>query len=271
MGFLIFHNAFAVSAESSADEALSKNTKVELWVAGFASLFANVRGKSRVLDTILNCSKQILSKPQQAFDCFMKKGAHDAPKGSGSRFQDISALESHLWSKVERRMLPALNQGRVCIMGFDKSTSELIVDYLETASSLNAFSVGIHGILDIAAIHETVSILVVNGDAIGDLFSTVDALRNFREIRPNMSVVLVSSKVSSDDLSDERKAICDATLRAPITMSRLGVAIKATVDKKSDGKAQDKESTLQVSGKIVMFPRGTGGASTGCQLIYREK
>jgi two-component SAPR family response regulator len=115
-------------------------------------------------------------------------------------------------------------------MGFDASQSHSIVEHLERdAIAANAFSASINDILEIATTHETVSMLVVNGDAFGELPNTVDALRSVREIQPHMSIVLVSSKVANDDLSDERKAICDATLRAPITMARLDVTIRATL------------------------------------------
>jgi hypothetical protein len=150
-----------------------------------------------------------------------------------AQFPDMSEIEPRLWSEANSRMDSMSGMGRICIMGFDASQSHSIVEHLERdAIASNAFSASINDILEIATTHETVSMLVVNGDAFGELPDTVDALRNLREIQPHMSIVLVSSKVANDDLSDERKVICDATLRAPVTMARLDVTIRATlVDK----------------------------------------
>ena len=258
MGFLIFDDAFAVATESKPRRVDADDTRGGFWEAGVVSLFAGVRDTSRKIQSLSTSRRQYELAPEYRVADAGAKDRYPDPGRVGSRFQDISELESRLWSEAERRVSPDAGQGRICVMGFDKSDSDTMIAYLESAAlSPNAFSAGIHEILDIAAIHETVSMLVVNGDAFGDLFSAVDALKSFREIRPHMSVVLVSSKVASDDLSADRKAICDATLRAPVTMARLHVAVKTTVENKDERTSQAKKKIPSTGGKILMFRRGT--------------
>ncbi len=259
MDFLIFDDAFPVAAKSKMRPVGAEDTRGGIWEAGVVSLFAGVRDTSRKIQNLSTSRPRYELSPEDLVAGGVAKDKYPNSGRVGARFQDISELESRLWSEAERRVSPNSGPGRICIMGFDESDSDAMIGYLEGSElSLNAFAARIQDILDIAAIHETVSMLVVNGDAFGDLFSAVDALKSFREIRPHMSVVLVSSKVANDDLSEDRKAICDATLRAPITMARLQVAINTTVENKVDRTYQKKDEGPLTSGKILMFRRGTG-------------
>lgn len=63
--------------------------------------------------------------------------------------------------------------------------------------------------------------IIVNLDAFGCMEDAVEALLKFRTLAPENIVIAVSSLVGGDDLGQERSAICDATLRLPVTERRL--------------------------------------------------
>ena len=57
-----------------------------------------------------------------------------------------------------------------------------------------------------------------------------DALLDFRRKSPGIAVMLLSSLVKDDDLSGERSAITDVTLRVPTTGDRLRGALSAATE-----------------------------------------
>ncbi len=58
---------------------------------------------------------------------------------------------------------------------------------------------------------------LIDGDANPDLGHTIDVCLRMRTLVPDLPLILLSSQVSSDDLTSERAAICDVTLRTPLT------------------------------------------------------
>ena len=73
----------------------------------------------------------------------------------------------------------------------------------------------------IAADKTSCPYLIVNTDAFEDCEAAVEAMLSFRSRRGDLVLLLVSSTVAGDDLAAERRMICDATLRAPVTLTRL--------------------------------------------------
>lgn len=71
--------------------------------------------------------------------------------------------------------------------------------------------------------------LMVNLDRFADADHGVDSLLRFRRAVPSCFVVLAASTVARDDFGHHRKAICDSTLRLPLTASRLTEALEAAV------------------------------------------
>ena len=69
--------------------------------------------------------------------------------------------------------------------------------------------------------------LFVDVDAIGDLEDAVDELITFRKQYPNVVVVMISAFVLSDDFGTYRQLICDATLRSPVSQSRVKSGLMA--------------------------------------------
>jgi len=58
---------------------------------------------------------------------------------------------------------------------------------------------------------------LVDESSIGDVGEVVEQCLFLRRAVPNMPLLLLSSSVKEDDFSTERMAICDATLRTPMT------------------------------------------------------
>jgi hypothetical protein len=68
---------------------------------------------------------------------------------------------------------------------------------------------------------------IVNLDAFDAVEDAVDWLLRFRQTKPDCIVLAVSSFVLGDDLGSDRRAICDATLRWPISKSRFDAGLRA--------------------------------------------
>lgn len=62
--------------------------------------------------------------------------------------------------------------------------------------------------------------LVVNVDAF-DLGDIVDTLIAFRRNAPEVSVIILSAAFGGDEFQGERKAICDISLRLPLSFRRV--------------------------------------------------
>ena len=71
--------------------------------------------------------------------------------------------------------------------------------------------------------------IVANLDRFADLEMGVDRLMRFRRGCPSCFVLLATASVASDDLGDHRRAICDSTLKLPLTVSRLTAALEAAL------------------------------------------
>lgn len=69
------------------------------------------------------------------------------------------------------------------------------------------------------------SVALVDLDGAPCLVAAIDELILFRRRHPKMRVVLMSHEFSGDDLSAERKPICDASLRKPVSRARLDAAL----------------------------------------------
>lgn len=75
-----------------------------------------------------------------------------------------------------------------------------------------------------------ISMVVVDGDSLGDAEDMVDRLMALREAVPDLPVVLLTTGVATDDLSAGRRMICDATLRKPVSPFALERGTGAALD-----------------------------------------
>ena len=74
------------------------------------------------------------------------------------------------------------------------------------------------------------SLVLVNFDDFSGESVGIDLLRRLRVRSPNLPVVLLSRHFRADDLSQERLAITDVSLVAPVTdLTRIGTALEAAV------------------------------------------
>jgi hypothetical protein len=71
--------------------------------------------------------------------------------------------------------------------------------------------------------------IVVNLDRFADVEMGIDRLMRFRRASPACFIVMATAGVASDDFGHHRRAICDSTLRLPLTASRLTEALEAAI------------------------------------------
>lgn len=72
--------------------------------------------------------------------------------------------------------------------------------------------------------------IVVNLDRFGDVDMGIDRLLRYRRACPTSFVVIATADVASDDFGHHRRAICDSTLRLPLTASRVTEALRAALE-----------------------------------------
>lgn len=70
-------------------------------------------------------------------------------------------------------------------------------------------------------------VFFVDADFMGDVGETVDLCLRLRNCSPATPLILISSEVRDHDLTAERAAICDATLKTPLTARNIQMGISA--------------------------------------------
>lgn len=73
------------------------------------------------------------------------------------------------------------------------------------------------------------SIVLIAIDDFGGITKVIEDLRHLRRILPDLPVILLSAEVHGDDFSNVRKHICDVTVRLPVSLTRLNLAICESV------------------------------------------
>lgn len=69
------------------------------------------------------------------------------------------------------------------------------------------------------------SMLLVDLDDLGGIAAVVDDLVAIRAAVPDLPVLLFTQETEADDLSRLRLALCDATLKLPVSQTRLDLAL----------------------------------------------
>lgn len=112
-----------------------------------------------------------------------------------------------------------------CRIGFVAKPDE---ESHRISSELLSFGLEVHLSLDIKVLTKAMeenrvgwSIMLLDLDQYSDIKCAIEDLLEFRAIFPNIAIVLLSSDVGRDDLSLERKAVADVTLRKPVSKRRL--------------------------------------------------
>lgn len=150
-------------------------------------------------------------------------------------FAPIKALADRLFERsLQDRHEDLFASARVLVLGFDardllslnRCLQDLGVVTRDTTSDTSQLE-------HIVTIQSRYSVIVINAEAFDDLGSAIDTLLPFRRQTAGLGVVLISSRVLRDDFGPERRAICDATLRSPITAHRLRQGIEAALEHSS--------------------------------------
>ena len=71
------------------------------------------------------------------------------------------------------------------------------------------------------------NICFVDADCMDEVEDTVSFCLGIRNFEPNVKIVIVSSEVRGHDLTAERAAICDATLKSPLSAYAVSEGIRA--------------------------------------------
>lgn len=140
-------------------------------------------------------------------------------------------LVNRLLNELGRRGAAPLADLHILILGFDGSELVGMCEYLRRkgAQSLSTSATWRALAQDIAGCRRFGAV-IVNMDAFPDTETAVDTLMAFRRACPRITVLMVSSRVSKSDLGSERRAIGDATLRAPFTQARFAAALAAAME-----------------------------------------
>jgi len=138
------------------------------------------------------------------------------------RFLDVD-MKSKIWKMLNERMAEnSLSKVPVLLIGFSPREESRICDMLEQLKFLEYVTISkMPRMCEMPMFCGNEFYSLVNAELFNDTENLVEALIILREIHKNMIIVLISAFVNQDDLSNERTFICDATLRAPVTIERL--------------------------------------------------
>jgi hypothetical protein len=106
-----------------------------------------------------------------------------------------------------------------------------IVDVGAQASMTGAILPSVHWVARRADKFDAV---LLDADHIGAVESLVETGFDLRRAAPQLPIVILSSQVSCHDFSRERQAICDATLRRPLSRSAFFLGVSAAQSNRAD-------------------------------------
>ena len=141
-----------------------------------------------------------------------------------------AAAHGHALQKVETPVLR--NPGKVLVISVRDGGDLLPLQGWITALGGHSMAVG-ERLLPLEWIDQyscDFDLAIVDCDHVGDYGDVIDMGRRLRRHAPGLPVIMVSSRVTSDDLTTERMAICDATLRKPLTRGGFLLALSAALE-----------------------------------------
>jgi hypothetical protein len=148
------------------------------------------------------------------------------PRNEGlvsAAFADPDTLVSKLNSAAVNG-LTDIHVSNACILviGFGHSEACAITQMLRDAGTKScATCTNVEQLGDVSSMRGAFTHVIINLDAFEDIEDAVTALMIFRLRQKNIVVILISDAVAQDDLLTDRKRVCDATLRAPVSFNRL--------------------------------------------------
>ncbi len=153
----------------------------------------------------------------------VKNSASSIQETREALFLDPRLLNDRLFSEFKTRSeLMDLSQARVLLIGFEGKALTDMRNMVRTIGvSLCASCSDVAPLFDVVGMEEAFTHIIVNFDTFGSTDEAVVSLMAFRALTQDFVLIVVSANVAADDLTTERKAICDATLRAPLAVARL--------------------------------------------------
>jgi hypothetical protein len=135
-------------------------------------------------------------------------------------FEDPNFLTKRLFSTLaqEEKSL-ALSIVHVLLVGFNANEVRSLTQKLSVVGVASCTSIAL--LKDAQSTRRTFTHLIVNADAWDSIDEAVCALFCYRQCEDDRVVILTSGKILADDLGRERKAICDVSLRFPVSLNRL--------------------------------------------------
>ena len=140
-------------------------------------------------------------------------------------FETISGkgLEQRLFARAEDSVRGAtLSDARVLLVGFSSAQLASMREHLRAFGvRATASAPGVSQLANVIGMKGAFSHIIVNFDAFEDVETGVDCLLSFRKQTRDFVVIACSAAVAGDDFGSERSAICDATLRMPVSRAAL--------------------------------------------------
>lgn len=154
----------------------------------------------------------------------------NTPTHARTLFRRSELRVSDPWLDSPRPGRPLLEGLSILQLGFSRDDGSLINETIQSLGARNVarseqvypLGLGKPGALRYDGI-------VVNLDRFADVDLGVDRLMRFRRGCASCFVVLATANVASDDFGDHRRAICDSTLKLPLTAARLAAALEAAL------------------------------------------
>jgi DNA-binding NtrC family response regulator len=155
--------------------------------------------------------------------------------GKGHALRKARILEQRLWAEIGSKMnAPSLSDQRILLVGFPPAQRARLREMLDEIGVRMFATTGCPRKLALMCDTAKVfGIILVDFDSFADTEDGVDALLAFRSKSQRVPVILCSAGFKGDDLSTERSAICEASLRFPTTRERLRVAMLAAIENHS--------------------------------------
>ncbi len=206
---------------------------------------------------------------------FLTRAASDSTERRAYRakfpFLGDSMLGRLVVKTKAREELPLLNDRDFLLVGFNE------LDLLDLQGQMRDLGVGSIAVSrDVKKLHswpqerKSCSGVVVNLDAFSDLDDALDCLIDFRIKSPGTIVILVSYFAGHDDFGAERRILCDVTLRAPVSVRRLEIALRQGLANSMAAAKGAENSTEMPWAKGVpketqIAPRATRAAKGGVE------
>jgi hypothetical protein len=139
-----------------------------------------------------------------------------------SKRQFPSGDNDILHGRVEKQASFWKYKWPVCFVSNNPLDASLVFDHVRANGGellplgANLFRKFYDQLLDV-----TIGGLIISIDDFDGIGSIFEKLRNFRTYRPSVPVILVSRNFKADDLSQERLAICDVSVKLPLSPDKI--------------------------------------------------